>query len=74
LGEKSQFVRFFNPRSDHWADHFVLAGNRIEGVTPIGAVTARIFGFNSSERMLERRLLQEMNRYPNIAARQRMHS
>lgn len=70
--ESGQFVRFFNPRTDRWADHFVLAGSRIEGVTAVGAVTARILGFNSGERVLERQTLQQMNRYPGVAALNRM--
>ena len=72
--ESGQFVRFFNPRTDRWADHFVLTGSRIEGVTEIGAVTARILGFNSVERLLERQTLQMMNRYPNLAARDRIRA
>jgi len=70
--ESGQFVRFFNPRTDRWADHFVLAGSQIEGVTEIGAVTARILGFNSGERVLERQTLQGMGRYPGAAALRRM--
>lgn len=70
--ENGEFVRFFNPRTDRWADHFVLRGTLIEGVTPIGAVTARILGFNSGERLLERQTLQEMDRYPSAAALKRM--
>jgi HNH endonuclease len=72
--ESGQFVRFFNPRMDRWADHFVLAGNRIEGVTAIGVVTARILGFNSGERIQERQTLQRMNRYPSAAASNRMRA
>ena len=67
-----EFVRFFSPRTDRWADHFVLAENRIEKVTAIGAVTIRILGFNSRERLLERLTLQEMKRYPSLAALKRM--
>ena len=70
--ETSAFVRFFNPRTDAWADHFALVGARIEGLTPIGSVTARILGFNSAERLLERKTLLEMNRYPTTAAVTRM--
>jgi hypothetical protein len=70
--ESGQFVRFFNPRTDRWADHFVLVGNRVEGATAIGSVTARILGFNSSERLLERRTLQGIGRYPSTVARSRM--
>jgi hypothetical protein len=67
-------VRFFNPHTDRWADHFVLVGSQILGVTAIGAVTGRILGFNSGERLLERHTLQEMNRYPSPAARNRMRA
>jgi hypothetical protein len=70
--ESGEVVRFFNPRTDRWADHFVLVGSQIEGVTAIGAVTARILGFNSGERQLERDTLQGTNRYPSPAARNRM--
>lgn len=68
------FVRFFNPRTDRWADHFMLAGSQIESVTAIGAVTARILGFNSGERVLERQTLQGMSRYPSAAAATRMRA
>jgi hypothetical protein len=49
-----RFVRFFNPRVDRWADHFRKTGARIEPVSDIGAVTARILKFNASDRLLER--------------------
>src|SRR5439155_25958063 len=55
----NSFVRFFNPRTDAWADHFELVGSRIEGVTPIGSVTARILAFNPGERILERTTLRQ---------------
>jgi hypothetical protein len=70
--ESGEFVRFFNPRFDRWTDHFKLIGNRIEALTVIGAVTARILGFNETERLLERQTLQAINRYPNPAALRRM--
>jgi hypothetical protein len=70
--ETNAFVRFFNPRTDVWAEHFALVGNRIEGLTPIGAITGRILAFNSSERVLERKTLQELGRYPSRAALNRM--
>jgi hypothetical protein len=72
--ETGEFVRFFNPRTDRWADHMVLVGNQIDGVTTIGILTAEILGFNGGERLLERRTLQGMNRYPNSAARKRMRA
>jgi hypothetical protein len=67
-GESREFIRFFNPRTDQWAEHFVLSGIRIEPLTTIGAVTARILAFNVTERLLERQALQLMKRYPSPAA------
>jgi hypothetical protein len=71
--DSRDFVRFFNPRTDRWSDHFVLVENRIENVTAIGAVTARILGFNHGDRLLERRVLQEMKRYPTPSALRHMN-
>jgi len=67
-----QFIRFYNPRTDSWAEHFHLAGDQIEGITPVAEVTARILGFNSAERVLERQILQKMLRFPRPAALRRM--
>lgn len=72
--DTEEFVRFYNPRMDRWADHFELVGNRIEGLTPIGLVTARILGFNTGERVLERQSLQSIGRYPSTAAMRRMQA
>jgi hypothetical protein len=66
------FVRFFNPRSDRWADHFTLSGVRFVPRTVIGEVTARIFELNSRERLLERQALQLAKRYPSPEAGKRM--
>ena len=49
-----QLFRFFNPRTDLWAEHFRLAEGIIEPLTPIGAVTVRIFRFNDTDRVYER--------------------
>jgi hypothetical protein len=64
----ASFVRFFNPRTDLWVEHFALSGFRIEPLTPIGEVTARILGFNARERLLERETLVKFRRYPSTAA------
>ncbi|MEX2286499.1 MAG: HNH endonuclease signature motif containing protein [Planctomycetaceae bacterium] len=60
----NQFTRFYNPRLDRWADHFMLIGARIEPLTPIGEITSLIFEFNRAERVLERELLRRIDRYP----------
>ena len=66
------FVRFFNPRTDLWAEHFALDGIAIVTLSDIGEVTARILDFNNSERLFERQTLQTIGRYPSAAALTRM--
>jgi hypothetical protein len=41
-------------------------------LTDIGEVTLRLFGFNSSERLLERQVLRQVGRYPTAEALRRM--
>jgi hypothetical protein len=67
-----QLVRFFNPRTDHWADHFVLHGGFIRPLTASGEVTTRILDFNSEERLQERHGLIDAGRYPPSAATVRL--
>jgi HNH endonuclease len=50
-----QIFRFFNPRTDIWAEHFQLIQSRIEPVSQIGLVTVQIFRFNDTDRVYERR-------------------
>jgi hypothetical protein len=69
LTTAGEFMRFFNPRTDQWAEHFVLDGNRIEALSPQGDVTLRILGCNGPERLIERAKLMQLGRYPPIAAR-----
>jgi len=66
------FVRFFNPRTDPWADHFAIDRVTIIALSDVGEVTARILDFNNSERLFERQALQVIGRYPTAAAATRM--
>jgi HNH endonuclease len=68
----SEFIRFFNPRIDRWGEHFRLEGAMIQPQTGIGEVTARILGFNHSDRLLERQTLVAVERYPTASALARM--
>lgn len=61
-------VRFYNPRTDRWKDHFCWSDNRIEPLTDIGEVTARLLEFNHPERVAFRKLLAEAGRYPTVEA------
>ena len=68
LGSISQtsnnLVRFFNPRTDDWSEHFrVNESAEIESLTEIGEVTSFIFGFNEPERIDERKGLIELELY-----------
>jgi len=67
-----ELVRFFNPRIDRWRDHFRLDQAIIVPLTEIGEATVRILGFNQDGRLLERRTLQAMGRYPVPAAQNRI--
>ena len=67
-----ELVRFFNPRTDRWNDHFYISAGRIESVTVIGEVTARILDFNHPDRVLLRKLLAAAGRFPSVGALARM--
>ncbi|MBL7797779.1 MAG: HNH endonuclease [Saprospiraceae bacterium] len=55
---EGQLVRFFNPRTDNWREHFELFYGKILPKTPIGEATARIFDFNRPEDIAVRQKLQ----------------
>jgi hypothetical protein len=63
-----QFVRFYNPRTDRWNEHFYLNSGRIEASSDIGEVTARVLEFNLPERVLFRKALADAGRYPTVEA------
>jgi hypothetical protein len=64
VSTSGEFTRFFNPRVDHWSEHFCLEGPTILPLTQIGEVTAQILGFNESARIHEREELMRLNRFP----------
>jgi hypothetical protein len=47
----------FHPRKNRWSEHFQLIDGRIEPLTPIGRVTARLLQFSRPERIAERLVL-----------------
>ena len=65
LPESSKnLVRFFNPRTDEWDEHFRANLNGdIEALTEVGEVTMLVLGFNNQERIAERKGLIEIGRY-----------
>ena len=65
VSTSGEFTRFFNPRTDRWAEHFRLEQETISPLTQIGEVTARIFGFNDSTRLHEREEMIRLGKYPS---------
>ena len=68
IPETSELVRFHNPRTDRWREHFHLNGVVIESLTEIGEATARILQMNHDDQILEREVLSRRGRYPSEAA------
>jgi hypothetical protein len=46
-----EIVPLFHPRRDRWAEHFVVRGPRIEGLTAIGRTTVHVLGMNDARRL-----------------------
>ncbi|MCB1233197.1 MAG: HNH endonuclease [Verrucomicrobiae bacterium] len=43
--------KLFNPRADHWPDHFQSEGGRIIGLTPQGRATVETLAMNAKARI-----------------------
>ncbi len=52
--DTEEIVRFYNPRSDIWAEHFRFDRYAILPTTQIGKVTQTILRFNDPKRLMER--------------------
>lgn len=74
IWETQEFTRLYHPRRDRWIAHFEITQAHIQFISPIGEVTARILGFNYQDRVLERQILIERNRYPHPSALKRIES
>jgi hypothetical protein len=59
-----ELVPLFHPRRDRWTEHFRIAGPIVEPLTDIGIGTARLLRLNATARVVERQLLQSLDRYP----------
>lgn len=66
--ETDELVRFYNPRTMRWREHFRLKGVVIEPLTDIGEATVRILQINHNDQILERQVLNRRRRYPSEAA------
>lgn len=68
LKNNEHLIRFYNPKKDSWSDHFFIRGHKILSKTAIGEATIKIFKFNTEHRLLERKVLSDVKRYPTIEA------
>lgn len=59
-----EVVTLFNPRTDHWEDHFRLDGAKIEPQTAKGRVTVFLLHMNDADRIADREALMTFNLYP----------
>ena len=64
LSALGQLIPLFNPRKDQWENHFRLSGAVIEPLDSTGEVTARVLQLNVADRVVRRRLLQQLRKYP----------
>lgn len=60
----SDVVALFHPRRDRWADHFVLNGVSIEGITAVGRATVQVLAMNDPRRIELRGKLLERREIP----------
>lgn len=72
--EEGALVRFYHPRQDQWSEHFHLEadGFTLSPLTEVGEATIRIFGFNDTDRLVERQALQVTESYPTAAGWRRV--
>ncbi len=61
--ETNQLTPFFNPRTQHWQEHFTLAGATIMPLTAEARVTVFILQFNHPDRLQERERLLANRQY-----------
>ena len=54
----------FNPRAHMWQEHFALEGAQIVGLTSVGRATVALLQFNEPRRVIQRRVLIDVGRYP----------
>jgi HNH endonuclease len=66
--ETRELVRFYNPRTMRWSEHFNLNQVLIEPLTEIGEATIRILQMNHEDQILERQVLSRRGRYPSQEA------
>lgn len=52
-------VLLYNPRTQHWQDHFKMDGLTIIGITPVGKVTIQLLQMNRKDQLEVRQQLMD---------------
>lgn len=63
--QTGDIVPLYNPRSQHWHDHFQLDGPVITPLTAVGRATEKLLQLNQIDRILLRKELLAVGRYPH---------
>ena len=63
--ETKRIVPLFNPRTDHWSEHFRAQSGRILPLTAVARATAALLNFGDPDREEARRSLWLAGRYPD---------
>lgn len=58
--DTNEIVRLFDPRHDHWTEHFKFEGILIVGLTAVGRTTSWVLQMNSDDRVELRAILFEL--------------
>jgi hypothetical protein len=61
-----RLIPLFHPTRQRWRDHFQLIGAVIEPLTEEAVVTARLLKLNLDKRVIERKVLLALGRYPRV--------
>ncbi len=64
LGSYRNIVPLFNPREEDWFVHFKAEKGEVIPKTKIGEATVKLLRLNDPERVIIRKLLQEIGLYP----------
>jgi hypothetical protein len=59
-----KLTRLFNPRTDHWNQHFRWSASTLYGRTAIGRVTVAVLNINQDDRLEIREWLHSIGEFP----------
>jgi hypothetical protein len=57
----NRIVPLFNPRNEHWNEHFEWSGPRLTAKSPTGRATIEVLRINLPSRIAHRQLLRLLN-------------